>query len=115
MELRLLSELYDLVQICFTMFTATTKEIGWRHSWDGKAVRVYNKPPTPYLCVLDSRVLTNDKRIQLEPLFQDTDPAELTHRVTDIRTRLIHLGAATTEVLTRGFASKNPVRHALNF
>lgn len=100
MELRLLNELYDLVRIRFNMFTATTKAVGWRHNRNGKAIRVYDKPRTPYLRVLDSGVLSEEKRTELETLFQDTNPAELTRRITDIQTRLIRLAAAKTDVLT---------------
>lgn len=50
--------------------------------------------------MLDSGVLSNDKRTEFETLFQDTNPAELTRRITDFQTRLIHLAAAKTDVLT---------------
>lgn len=82
------------------MFTATTKAIGRRHSRNGKAVRVYDKPRTPYLRVIDSAILSKQKRTELAALFEDTNPAELTRRITDIQTRLINLAAAKTDVLT---------------
>lgn len=100
-ELRLLNELYDLVRIRFNMFTATTKAIGWRRNRNGNAVRVYDKPRTPYLRVLDSDVLSQQKRAELETLFEATNPAELTRRITDVQTRLIYLAAAKTDVLSQ--------------
>lgn len=108
MELRLLNELYDLVRIRFNMFTATTKAIDWRVNRNGKATRVYDAPRTPYQRVIDSGVLTDQKRAELEALFDATNPAELTRRIVDIQTRLIHLAAAKTDVLTQTISRANP-------
>ncbi|MCH1883256.1 transposase [Agrococcus sp. ARC_14] len=96
MELRLLNELYDLVRIRFNMFTATTKAIGWRVNRNGKATRVYDAPRTPFQRVIESGILSDQKRAELEAIFEATNPAELTRRIVDIQTRLIHLAAAKT-------------------
>lgn len=107
MELRLLNELYDLVRIRFNMFTATTKAVGWRVNRNGKATRVYDKPRTPFQRVIDSGVLTDAKRAELEGIFDATNPAELTRRIVDIQTRLIHLAAAKTDVLSQTVSRAN--------
>lgn len=108
MELRLLNELYDLVRIRFNMFTATTKAVGWRVNRNGKAVRVYDKPRTPYQRVIDSGVLSNGKQTELEAIFDATNPADLTRGITDIQTRLIHLAAAKTDVLNHTVSRAKP-------
>lgn len=107
MELRLLNELYELVRIRFNLFTATTKAIGWRLNRNGKAVRVYDKPRTPHQRVIDSGVLTDTKRAELGAIFDDTNPAELTRGIVDIQTRLIHLAAAKTDVLSHAVSRAN--------
>lgn len=107
-ELRLLNELYDLVRIRFNMFTATTKAIDWRVNRNGKATRVYDAPRTPYQRVLESGVLTEQKQAELEAVFEATNPAELTRRIVDIQTRLIHLAAAKTDVLNQTLSRANP-------
>lgn len=108
MELQLLNELYDLVRIRFNMFTATTKAIGWRVNRNGKATRVYDKPRTPYQRVIDSDVLTEATRAELAAQFEATNPAELTRRIVDIQTRLIHLAAAKTDALNQTISRANP-------
>lgn len=108
MELRLLNELYDLVRIRFNMFTATTKAVGWRANRNGKSTRVYDAPRTPYQRVIDSGVLTDQKRDELDALFAATNPAELTRRITDIQTRLIHLAAAKTDTLSHAISRAEP-------
>lgn len=99
-ELRLLNELYDLVRVRLNMFTATTKAIGWRSNRNGKNTRVYDAPRTPYQRVLDTGVLTPAKAAELAALFEATNPAELTRKITAIQTRLIELAAAKTDALT---------------
>jgi len=108
MELRLLNELYELVRIRFNMFTATTKAIDWRVNRNGKATRVYDAPRTPYQRVIDSGVLTQEKRAELEAVFEATNPADLTRRIVDIQTRLIHLAAAKTDVLSQTVSRAKP-------
>lgn len=95
-ELKLLNELYGLVRLRLNLFTATTKAIGYRTNRNGKNVRVYDKPRTPYQRVLDSGALSADKAAEFDALFEATNPAELTRGITAIQTRLIHLAAAKT-------------------
>ena len=95
-ELKLLNDLGALVRLRLNLFTATTKAIGWRSNRNGKNVRVYDKPRTPYQRVIDSGILTSDKILDLATQFEAINPAELTRGITAIQTRLIHLAAAKT-------------------
>lgn len=107
-ELRLLNELYGLVRVRLNMFTATTKAIGYRMNRNGKNVRVYDRPRTPYQRVLDSGVLDAATTAKLETLSQDTNPADLTRQITAIQTRLIHLAAAKTASINAGISRAKP-------
>ncbi|MFT4156715.1 MAG: transposase family protein [Microbacterium sp.] len=107
-ELRLLNELYDLVRIRFNMFTATIKAIDWRVNRNGKATRVYDAPRTPYQRVVDSGILSEQKRAELDTVFDTTNPADLTRRIVDIQTRLINLAAAKTDVLNQTVSRAKP-------
>ena len=99
-ELKLLNELYALVRLRLNLFTATTKAIGWRTNRNGKNVRIYDKPCTPYQRVLDSGILTDEKFHELHTQFEAINPADLTRGITAIQTRLIHLAAAKTAAHT---------------
>jgi hypothetical protein len=107
-ELRLLNELYGLVRLRLNLFTATAKAIGWRTNRNGKNVRVYDKPRTPYQRVVDSGVLTTAKASTLAAEFDAINPADLTRGIIAIQTRLIHLAAAKTDAHTTGVTRAKP-------
>jgi hypothetical protein len=67
------------------MFTATTKAIGWSSKKHGKKTCVYDKPRTPYQRVIDSGVMTTAKAAEFAALFEATNPAELTRKITAIQ------------------------------
>jgi hypothetical protein len=56
----------------------------------GKKTCIYHKPRTPNQRVIDSRALTLAKATLIVVLFEAINPAELTHRITAIQTRLNH-------------------------
>lgn len=107
-ELRLLNELYGLVRLRLNLFTATTKAIGWRANRNGKNVRVYDNPRTPYQRVIDSGALTAEKTRELAALFDAINPATLTRDITAIQARLIHLAAAKTTAHTASVTRAKP-------
>ncbi len=107
-ELRLLNELYALVRVRLNLFTATTKAIGYRTNRNGKSVRVYDKPRTPYQRVTDSGVLTAARTTELNTLFDAVNPADLTRAITAIQTRLIHLAAAKTTAIRANTSRAKP-------
>ena len=107
-ELRLLNELYALVRVRLNLFTATTKAIGYRTNRNGKNVRVYDKPRTPYQRVIDSGVLTAEKATELATMFDTVNPADLTRDIIAIQTRLIHLAAAKTAAISAGTSRAKP-------
>jgi hypothetical protein len=100
LELQLLSELYPLVRVRLNMFTATTKAIDWRSNKHGKKTRVYDKPRTPYQRVIDSGVMTTAKAAEFAALFEATNPAELTRKITAIQIRLINLAEEKTKAIS---------------
>jgi hypothetical protein len=107
-ELRLLNELYALVRVKLNLFTGTTKAIGYRSNRNGKNVRVYDQPRTPYQRVLDSGILTPAKTAELAALFDTVNPADLTRGIIAIQTRLIHLAAAKTAAINAGVSRAKP-------
>jgi hypothetical protein len=100
LEQQLLDELYSVVRVRLNLFTATTKAIDWRSNKHGKKTRVYDKPRTPYQRVIDSGILTPEKAAELAALFEVTNPAELTRKITAIQTRLINLAKDKTSAVT---------------
>jgi hypothetical protein len=95
-ELLLLNELYSHLRLRFNLFTATKKATGWVTRPNGRHVRVYDKPQTPYQRVLESGAPTDAKRAELVALRTATNPAELTRQITRIQNQLITLAAAKT-------------------
>jgi hypothetical protein len=100
LEMQLLNELYPLVRVRLNMFTATTKAINWRSNKHGKKTRVYDKPRTPYQSVIDSGAMDAAKAAEFAALFQATNPADLTRKITAIQSRLINLAKDKTEAIT---------------
>ena len=99
LELGLLNDLYLLVRVRLNMFTATKKAIGWRGNKHGKNIRVYDQPATPYQRVLESGVMNEASQRQLAELFEATNPAELTRKITRIQQELIRLAADKNKAL----------------
>ena len=100
LEQQLLDELYSVVRVRLNLFTATTKAIDWRSNKHGKKTRVYDNPRTPYQRVIDSGILTPEKAAELATLFEVTNPAELTRKITAIQTRLINLAKDKASAVT---------------
>jgi hypothetical protein len=99
LELGLLNDLYLLVRVRLNMFTATKKAIGWRGNKHGKNIRVYDQPAIPYQRVLESGVMDEASQRQLAELFDATNPAELTRKITRIQQELIRLAADKNKAL----------------
>ena len=99
LELELLNGLYLLVRVRLNMFTATKKAIGWRANKHGKNIRTYDTPRTPYQRVLESGVMDEANAKELAKLFEATNPAELTRKITRIQQELIRLAADKNKAL----------------
>jgi len=108
LEMQLLNELYQLVRVRLNLFTATTKAIDWRSNKRGKKTRVYDKPRTPYQRAIDSGILTVEKAAKFAALFEATNPAELTRKITTIQTRLISLAKDKTSAVTASITRAKP-------
>ncbi len=100
LEMQLLNELYPLVRVRLNLFTATTKAVDWRSNKHGKKTRVYDKPRTPYQRVIDSGVMDAAKAAGFAALFEATNPAELTRKITAIQIRLITLAEEKTKAIS---------------
>jgi hypothetical protein len=98
-ELRLLNELWPLVSLRLNFFTPTKKPIGYATGADGRRKRLYDKPRTPWLRVLESGLLTNEQAALIEARIAGVNPADLTRRINKIQLRLIELSQAKTEAL----------------
>lgn len=107
-ELRLLNELYALVRLRLNLFTGTTKAIGYRANRNGRNIRVYDKPRTPYQRVTDTGILAPATHTELQELFASLNPAQLTRDITAIQTQLIHLAAAKTTAHTTSVSRAKP-------
>jgi hypothetical protein len=73
-ELLLLNELYGFLRLRFNLFTATQKATGWATRPNGRHVRIYDQPKTPYQRVLESGALTQPKRDGLVAQTQGHEP-----------------------------------------
>ena len=98
-ELALLNELWPLVSLRLNFFTPTKKPIGYATTADGRRKRLYDKPRTPWLRVLDSKLLTNEQAALVEARITGINPADLTRQINKIQLRLIELSQDKTEAL----------------
>src|SRR5690606_41115173 len=79
--------------------TPTKKPIGYATTADGRRKRLYDKPLTPWLRVLDSKLLTNEQAALVEARITGINPADLTRQINKIQLRLIELSQDKTEAL----------------
>ncbi|MFG3398895.1 DDE-type integrase/transposase/recombinase [Streptomyces parvus] len=98
-ELILLNELWPLVSMRLNFFTPTKKPTGYATAASGRRVRLYDKPRTPWLRVLDSGLLTDEDAAAVQARIAGVNPADLTRRINQIQLRLIELSRDKTEAL----------------
>jgi transposase InsO family protein len=96
LELKLLNELWSLVNLRKNLFLPTKKVTGWTLTAAGKTVRTYDQPRTPADRVLDSGILLAPERERLQSMHESTDLAELTDHISRIQRRLINLAESKT-------------------
>ncbi|PYI67874.1 integrase [Arthrobacter livingstonensis] len=95
-ELRLLNELWPLVNLRKNLFLPTKKVTGYHLSRKGKSVRSYDNPRTPAQRIKDTGIMLEPQRHHMDKLYNSLDLAGLTNRINEIQQRLIRLAAAKT-------------------
>ena len=95
-ELRLLNELWPLVNLRKNLFLPTKKVTGYHLSGKGKSVRSYDDPRTPAQRIKDTGIMLEPQRRHMEDLYANLDLAGLTNRINEIQQQLIRLAAAKT-------------------
>jgi hypothetical protein len=98
-ELALLNELWPLVSLRLNFFTPTKKPIGYATTVDGRRKRIYDRPRTPWLRVLESGVLTDEQATAVKARIAGINPADLTRQINKIQLRLIELSKDKTDAL----------------
>ncbi|MCY0906735.1 transposase family protein [Arthrobacter sp. H14-L1] len=95
-ELRLLNELWPLVNVRKNLFLPTKKVTGYHLSGKGKSVRSYDDPRTPAQRIEDTGIMLEPQRRHMKELYASLDLAGLTTRINEIQQQLIRLAAAKT-------------------
>ena len=84
-ELRLLNELWPLVNARKNLFLPTKKVTGYHLSGKGKSVRSYDDPRTPAQRIKDTGIMLEPQRHHMEELYASMDLAELTNQINEIQ------------------------------
>ena len=106
-ELKLLNQLWPLVNDRLNYLTPTKKPTGWTTDAAGRRRRVYDDPATPLDRLLGADVLSMAQRNELLARRDGLNPAELARRIQSLQDRLtglarrrtLDLEAATTTTL----------------
>ncbi|MGO1949598.1 MAG: integrase, partial [Mycobacteriaceae bacterium] len=106
-EVKLLNQLWPLVNDRLNYLTPTKKPTGWATDAAGRRRRVYDDPATPINRLLDADVLSTAQRNELPAHREALNPAELARRIQSLQDRLtglarrrtLDLEAATTTTL----------------
>lgn len=95
-ELRLLNQLWQLVNDRFNYFTPTKKPNGWSTDQAGRRKRIYDQPRTPIDRLLAAGVLSSAQEAELRAYRDGLNPAEIARRIHTIQDRLTGLARAKT-------------------
>lgn len=96
-ELRLLNELWRLVEQRKNHLLPCVKVIGTKTSRSGRKVAIYDEPVPPYQRLLRAGLLDQRARIRLEAEHEKLNPARITRRINQIQQQLIELAATRTQ------------------
>jgi hypothetical protein len=96
-ELDLLNELYSYARLRYNFFTPTRKAIGFTEDSKGRRKRLYDKPKTPYVRVMESKCLDSKAKRRLEKEYKELNPAELTRNIVRIQSILIGIAKEKPE------------------
>lgn len=97
--LRLLNQLWPLVNDRFNFFKATKKPVAWSTDQVGRRKRDYDDPRIPYNRLLAARVLSPAQEAELRAYRESLNPAEMARRIHTIQDRLTGLAGDATLAL----------------
>jgi hypothetical protein len=95
-ELRLLNELWKLVNDRLNYYTPTKKPTGWTTDTKGRRKRIYDTPTTPLQRLLATQVISPTQQDELLAYKANLDPVNLAQRINTIQQQLIHLATQKT-------------------
>lgn len=107
-QLRLLNELWPLVNDRHNYLTPTKKPIGWDTDTKGRRRRVYDELATPFDRLVRSGVLTAEKTVELTAYRDSLNPAHIAREIDRIQQRLTWLAADKTRKLEAAELAKRP-------
>ena len=94
--LRLLNQLWPLVNDRFNYFLPTKKPIGWSTDRSGRRRRDYDDPRIPFNRLLAAGVLSPAQEAELRAYRDSLNPAELARRIHTIQDRLVAIAREPT-------------------
>lgn len=97
--LRLLNQLWPLVNDLHNFLTPTKKPIGWADQSSGRKKRIYDTPATPCDRLIASGICSPAQISELLAHRDSLNPALINRKIDQIRTRLTRLAAPRTEEL----------------
>ena len=95
-ELKLLNQLWQLVNDRLNYFTPTKKPIGWTTDRLGRRKRVYDKPRTPYQRLIDAHVLSPAQEADLAAKKATLNLDTIARKIDAIQQRLTLLAGTKT-------------------
>ncbi len=98
-ELRVLNQLWPLVNDRLNYLTPTKKPISWGQDRNGRRKRIYDDPATPLDRLLAAKVLSPAQETELLAYRDSLNPAALGRRIADLQSRLLVLAKEKTEQL----------------
>lgn len=107
-QLRLLNELWLLVNDRHNFLTPTKKPIGWDTDSKGRRRRVYDNLATPFDRLLRSGVLSSEKAAELITYRESLNPAHIAREIDRLQQRLTWLAADKTRKLEAAELAKQP-------
>ena len=106
--LKLLNELWPLVNDRHNFLTPTKKPIGWATDQRGRRKRVYDELATPFDRLQRSGVLSAEKTAELTGYRDSLNPAHIAREIDRIQQRLTYLAAEKTRTLEAIELAKAP-------
>ena len=107
-ELKLLNQLWALVDDRLNYFTPTIKPVGWATDSQGRRKRVWDKPSTPLERLLASGTLAPAQQAELVARRDSLDALDIAKRIDQIQQQLVRLAAAKTRRLQEQAKPKPP-------
>lgn len=107
-QLKLLNDLWQLVNDRHNFLTPTKKPIGWATDAKGRRKRVYDDLKTPFDRLLRSGVLSDEKAAELIAYRESLNPAQIAREIDRVQQRLTYLAADKTRALEATELAKQP-------